>query len=242
MKKFAVFDIDGTLYRGNLTWDFFNALIQARLIPVSSMRELEQLYVAHDSRISDNAYSNYDKSLIDMFCDSLKSIDNLEEYRTIGHQVAEDSKNRLYRFTRDFLVKLKSQNRYLIAITNSVGAVAKPFAEALGFDEVIANNEIIDKSGRGIIDWTIYEAGRSKATLLQKSIKQNNLTTKDSYAFGDTMSDASMMYIVENPILFNPEKRLQQLSVIEGWTIVVERKNVIYELKQGKTTPKLNIT
>ena len=99
MKKFAVFDIDGTLFRGNLTWDFFSVLIQARLIPMSGMKELEQRYVAHDSRISENAYSDYDKGLIDVFCDSLKSIDDLSAYWILGQQVADDSKNRLYRFT-----------------------------------------------------------------------------------------------------------------------------------------------
>ena len=32
-KKFAVFDIDGTLYRGNLSWDFFHTLIDEGLVP-----------------------------------------------------------------------------------------------------------------------------------------------------------------------------------------------------------------
>lgn len=241
MKKYAVFDIDGTLYRGNLTWDFFNALIQSHLIPCSS-RELEQLYIAHDSRISDTAYSEYDKGLIDTFCDNLKNIKNLNQYHEIGRQVAQDSKHRLYRYTRDYLSELKAASYHLIAITNSVGAVVYPFARALGFDTIIANDEIKSKKGNGIVDWTIYERGRTKATLLKTVIERNKLSNVGSCAFGDTMSDVSMLRIVENPIVFNPENRLQQLAMSEGWLIVVERKNVIYKLEKGTSGLRLNMS
>jgi phosphoserine phosphatase len=45
-----------------------------------------------------------------------------------------------------------------------------------------------------------------------------------------------MMDIVENPIAFNPEKKLFEYIGQKGWKIVVERKNMVYELenKDGK--------
>jgi len=36
---------------------------------------------------------------------------------------------------------------------------------------------------------------------------------------------------VENPIAFNPDKKLKLRAEREGWKIVVERKDVIYQIQ-----------
>lgn len=238
-KKFAVFDIDGTLYRGNLTWDFFNALTVANQIPDTAMGKLEKFYIAHDSRINDNAYSDYDKRLIDTFCESISAITNLENYWTIGRGVSEKSTHKLYKYTREMLTKLKHDGYYLIAITNSVGAVARPFAASLGFDEIVVNEEILNPNKTKIINWNIYDSGRTKAILLANIVEKAKLTYSGSYAFGDTMSDVSMLENVTHPIAFNPEAKLQQLSIAQGWPIIIERKNVIYKLQPEADSFKL---
>jgi phosphoserine phosphatase len=40
-----------------------------------------------------------------------------------------------------------------------------------------------------------------------------------------------MLEYVEHPIAFNPEIRLFNEARNKGWKIVVERKNVVYELE-----------
>ena len=52
-----------------------------------------------------------------------------------------------------------------------------------------------------------------------------------SIAIGNGASDISMLELVETPIAFNPEKKLFDYAKDRGWKIVVERKNVIYELE-----------
>ena len=39
-----------------------------------------------------------------------------------------------------------------------------------------------------------------------------------------------MLEIVDNPIAFNPDKEFFQVVKDHGWKIVVERKNMVYEL------------
>lgn len=211
--KFAVFDIDGTLYRGNLTWDFFNVLIRENKIPSSNLEKLESYYIAHDNRIDDRAYSEYDKNLIEIFCDSLKTIDDMDSYWLIGNQVAANNNSRLYKYTRELLNQLRSDGYLLVAITNSVGAVARPFATSLGFDITIANDEIIDDKNSGISDWSIYTRGTDKGLILASLIAKNKLILTDSYAIGDTRADATMLALVEHPIAFNPEKDLQKTAI-----------------------------
>jgi phosphoserine phosphatase len=47
---------------------------------------------------------------------------------------------------------------------------------------------------------------------------------------GDTESDISFLELVEKPICFNPNKRLYTYAKRNDWKVVVERKDVIYEL------------
>ena len=52
-----------------------------------------------------------------------------------------------------------------------------------------------------------------------------------SIAVGDSESDIAMLASVESPIAFNPTKQLLAHAQAAGWKVVIERKNVIYELE-----------
>ena len=56
-----------------------------------------------------------------------------------------------------------------------------------------------------------------------------------SFSYGDTTGDLSMLKIVGNPVAVNPVKKLllaikQDEKLFEKTTIIVERKDLIYEL------------
>jgi phosphoserine phosphatase len=58
---------------------------------------------------------------------------------------------------------------------------------------------------------------------------------------GDTESDAPMLEIVENPIAFNPNFDLKQIAETKGWKIIVEKKDVIYDLSLGQNKSEQSI-
>jgi len=57
------------------------------------------------------------------------------------------------------------------------------------------------------------------------------LALDNSYGVGDTESDASFLKMVENPIAFNPNQNLKEIAEKNNWKIVVEKKDVIYDIK-----------
>ncbi|MCA9348552.1 HAD-IB family hydrolase, partial [Candidatus Saccharibacteria bacterium] len=65
---------------------------------------------------------------------------------------------------------------------------------------------------------------------LTKLIDKHGLSTEKSLAVGDTKSDIKMLEMVEQPICFNPSQELYDEARKRGWKIVIERKDVIYEL------------
>jgi phosphoserine phosphatase len=67
--------------------------------------------------------------------------------------------------------------------------------------------------------------------ILQKFVKKHNLSLDDSYGIGDTASDISLLQAVANPIAFNPNDELLAVAKEHNWPIVIERKNVVYQLR-----------
>lgn len=237
-KQFAVFDIDGTLYRGNLTWDFFKHLTKVGGIAQGFLDQIMPLYDSHDKREVENSYHVFDSTFITTLPRSVANISKLHEYWEAGHFIGTHNATRLYTHTRNLLMKLKQEGYILIAITYSIGAVAKPFAEQLGFDYILCSEEIVES--KRITGYLTFE-GLTKGQALMQIINDEGLLTKNSYGVGDTLSDASFLCLVENPIAFNPEKYLRDVAIENGWPIIIERKDTIYQLDPKHPTEKINI-
>ena len=74
-------------------------------------------------------------------------------------------------------------------------------------------------------------AYHKKKVLMDFAASQNiKVDWKNSAAVGDTETDISILQIVGKPIAFNPNHQLAKVAKARGWRIVVERKDVVYEL------------
>ena len=67
-----------------------------------------------------------------------------------------------------------------------------------------------------------------KSKILQRAVNKENLTLKHSVGVGDTESDISFLKQVAKPICFNPNRKLYNYAKRKHWSIIVERKDVIY--------------
>ena len=70
----------------------------------------------------------------------------------------------------------------------------------------------------------------NKSAVLKRAVEKEDLTFIASYGLGDTESDISMLELVETPIAFNPNRVLYRHAKKMDWQVVVEIKDVIYEL------------
>ncbi|MFZ2882276.1 MAG: hypothetical protein WA019_04330, partial [Candidatus Moraniibacteriota bacterium] len=72
-----------------------------------------------------------------------------------------------------------------------------------------------------------------KGHVVRQYAAENKLTLEDSYGIGDTESDAKFLEIVDNPIAFNPNLNLKKIAEENNWRIVVEKKDVVYEINSN---------
>jgi HAD superfamily hydrolase (TIGR01490 family) len=234
-KKFAVFDIDGTLIR----WQLFHAIVhhlgKHNYIDAETHDAIRAARMKWKNRSNTNSFKDYESLLVRAYIASLKEI-NPRAYELIVDEVFNEYKDQLFVYTRELLKKLKSEGYLLFAISGSQDEIVQKLATYHGFDAAIgAILEIHDGKYTGQITTPIHNKDEVLATL----VKKYNATYSDSVAVGDSSGDISMLSAVENPIAFNPEAALFTHAKEKGWTIAVERKNVTYQLVQNKGTYEL---
>jgi HAD superfamily hydrolase (TIGR01490 family) len=226
-QKFAVFDIDGTLIR----WQLFHAIVHELGQAGHFSSEAHERVVAARKKWKvregeHGGFRTYELVLINEYLAALKGMD-CAVYEAIEHEVFETYKDQAYVYTRKLFQDLKSQGYIMVAITGSPEGVIQKLADYYGFD--IVRSAKFHKDG-GTFTGEIYTPIFEKAKVLKQLIKEHNLDSTDSYAIGDSKSDAAMLKLVSNPIAFNPDKGLLIEAQKHHWKIVIERKSVAYEL------------
>jgi HAD superfamily hydrolase (TIGR01490 family) len=226
MNKIAVFDIDGTVYREAMSFIVAEALIEKFDFPEEE-KLLADARHAYKSRGSTEAYWVYNKTILEVFKKVL--------LRTTPTQLSEviagllsSKQDYCYAYTTQLIRQLKDEGRTLIAISGSIANIVEPFAKSIGFDFVVASGlEVVDGKFTGE---RATETKHGKDQILRDLVAEHGLTLAESIGVGDTHRDISMLAATEQPIAFNPNAALYEEAQKRGWNIVLERKNMIYEL------------
>ena len=231
-QKLAVFDIDGTLFRSSLLIELTNLLVTKKIFPVGARKEIESDYKNWLNR--EAGYENYIGKVVKVYEKNFfgKSEKDIER---VAEEVLKEEKKKLYRYTRDLIKKLKNENYFLFAISGSPGHILTSFAKDIGFDKYLGGYyEVIDGKFTGAQPYG-NPANDKKKTLLNFLEKYNHgFDLKKAIGIGDTESDISFLEMLGNPIAFNPNRKLAEHAKKKKWRVVVERKDVIYDISQLK--------
>lgn len=226
-KKFAVFDIDGTIFHWQFFHELFDELVEAGVIADAIAGPVLDDRNQWRQGIID--WSTYELSLVKALNKGIVGIDKalLEK---ISDKIVTTKGKVLYHYTRDLLSDLQSRGYTTIVISGSQQTLVERFARtynidiALGLDYEFAGDKLV------AIKREIYG---QKSVLLKQVVADHDLDWHDSYAVGDTSGDAEMLDLVDNPIAFNPDAKLLEIAKEKGWKIVVERKSMAYSLEKN---------
>lgn len=227
-RPFAVFDIDGTLIRWQLYHAVVGKLANANLLGENTATVLKAARRKWKNREHGDAFREYEKQLVICYEDALKSL-KPKDFDAMVREVIEEYKDQVYTYTRDLITSLQKKNYLLLAISGSHEELVSAIASYYGFDDYKGTNY---ERRQDRFSGKKYIASHNKKIVLESLIEKYRLGKQDSIAIGDSLSDASMLKIVEQPIAFNPDKMLYNEAMKYGWKIVVERKNVIYTMEK----------
>jgi HAD superfamily hydrolase (TIGR01490 family) len=228
-RKFAVFDIDGTLYRSSLFLDTVEKLIHDGVISSQRAEAHFELKRKWEERAHKESYEEFIYDVVVNTQSGLKDLPVTEVERA-SHEVAQSNKDLVYTYTRDLIKQLKSEGYFVMAISGSHSEVAERFCQLHGFDAFSSTIWLRSEDNKSYTG-EVVDMGRDKAKQLESMVEQYELDFGSSYGVGDSRGDITMLKLVDHPIAFNPEQHLLDEAKANQWQVVIERKNVVYKLE-----------
>jgi HAD superfamily hydrolase (TIGR01490 family) len=226
-KPVAVFDIDGTIFRSSLFLELIERLTERGIFS----KEFPKAYAKERALWLDRKgdYERYVAKAVEAFLKEIKGAP-FDDVLEAANTIVEEKKDRVYRYTRDLVKQLRKKGYFLLAISHSPRFIVDGFGSELGFDKVYGFFYETGASGRFTGNVEDIDLIKNKSAILQRAVRKEGLTFEKSVGVGDTESDIPMLEMVETAIAFNPNQKLFAHAKKRGWKVVVERKDVIYEL------------
>ncbi|MEM8922015.1 MAG: HAD-IB family hydrolase [Actinomycetota bacterium] len=139
----------------------------------------------------------------------------------VGRTVAPELVDRVEPFARQAIERHRAEGRLLVLATTTPHDLIEPFAEALGFDAVLATRYQEGADGRytGRIDGEfVWSQGKARSFRLWA--RANRVDLADCYAYSDSVFDLPLLSMVGNPVAVNPDARLLVVATARDWPIV----------------------
>jgi len=227
MQKVAFFDIDGTVFRSSLLIELVEALIDEGIFGSEVRNEYQEEYTDWVNR--EDAYEEYIGAVIRSFNNHIQGV-FYGDLADVGRFVVERHSKRVYRYTRDLISKLKDEGYFIVAVSQSPKTILDDFCASYGFDKVYGR--IYELGPQDLFTGVVVEEHliQNKAEIVKRVFKDENLSQEGSVGVGDTEGDIPLLQSVDLPICFNPNRSLYEYAMEHDWKVVVERKDVIYEL------------
>lgn len=239
----AFFDIDGTFYRDSLLIEHFKKLIKHEIISPSVWHE----QVKHTFNNWDKRQGNYDDYLLDVSMTFVKHLTGIssEDIEYNARQVIRTKADRVYRYTRQQIQWHLEQGHKVIFISGSPDFLVSKMAEKYNATDYRGSIYRIDENGLFTGEVTPMWDSISKEKAISELVEKYNLDLSESYAYGDTNGDYTMMKHVGKPVAINPAKELLNAinnnpEIKDKVKLVIERKDVIYEIDAKTNTVTFN--
>lgn len=228
----AFFDIDGTIFRDSLMVAHFIKMREFQIIDDSKWHV--QLHMSGEiwkKRRSD--YDTYLDALSTAYVDSLTGVSYADVMFAARH-VIQNRADEVYKFTKNRIKHHKKHGHLVIFISGSPDFLVRQMAKVWKADVYRGSTYIFSNAlftGKIIPMWDSI----SKQNAINELVEKYDIDLENSFAYGDTNGDFSMLKSVGNPFAINPAKELlenikQDPVLREKASIIIERKDVIYRV------------
>ncbi|MEW8973107.1 MAG: HAD-IB family hydrolase [Tissierellaceae bacterium] len=229
----AFFDIDGTIFRNSLMIEHFRKLITFEVIdPAIWYTKVKKVYMEWESRFGD--FEQYLEIIAGVYLEELKGIDR-DYIEFIAAHVIDVNGDMVYKYSREQIEWHKKQGHKVFFISGSPDFLVSKMAEKYDVTEYRGTLYKVDEENKFTGEIVKMWDSESKQRVLNELILKYDIDLANSYAYGDTTGDLSMLRMMGNPVAINPNRNLfmeirKDEDLSKKTTIIVERKNVIYKL------------
>ena len=212
MDAAAFFDLDRTLLKGASGPVFSTMLKRVGLLPDRDIPGEALVFKFFDvvgetlpamlaTRQMARAASGWDRGLV----------------QQAGNMAAERLIDEVPGFAKALIARHQEEGRPVVMATTSPFDLVAPLAEALGFDDLIANRYgVVDGRYDGSIDG-FFVWGPGKLAAVRSWAADHGVDVGRSYAYSDSLFDLPLLSAVKFPTAVNPDPRLRVVAALRRW-------------------------
>lgn len=142
--------------------------------------------------------------------------------RAAVQAAAESVADRLVALVQPYAARLLAEHRGagrpIVLATTTPYDLVRPFADALGLDDVVATRFGVNSDGT--YDGTIaglFVWNTGKLAAVQEWAEQHGIDLAQSYAYSDSVYDSPLLSAVGHPVAVNPDPRLRLVAALRRW-------------------------
>jgi putative phosphoserine phosphatase / 1-acylglycerol-3-phosphate O-acyltransferase len=145
----------------------------------------------------------------------------VEAVRAAAERAAGPLLEQVLPYARQLLVEHRDAGRPVVLATTTPHDLIAPFAEAAGFDDVLATRYRIAPDGTyaGSIDGE-FVWFRGKARLVRTWAERHGVDLSASHAYSDSVFDTPMLEMVGHPTAVNPDPQLAVYAAGRRWPVL----------------------
>lgn len=218
--RVAIFDFDGTLYPQE-TYKLMMNYLKKHPIHSSKYqpfyRALMKPYLAYKMKIYPE--NKMKAKSMQLYLDALKGL-HQQEIETYFEDMSKEMRNELNLSVVDRLQKHLIEGDHVLLVSGAFTPMLNEVTRDLAIHNVIGT-EIPMSNGKLDTNKAIYHIqGERKNEMIEKALQGLDIDWKNSSAYGDSISDITVLELVGNPVAVRPESRLRAIAEKRKWEIL----------------------
>jgi len=225
----AFFDLDGTMARGHMIFDFPAHLLAAGLFPQPVHASI--LRMQDDFKNRRQTYRDVAEELPRLYAEGVKG----QKAATVSLEAEKFVENRMgnvFAYARPLVLLMREYGRPGLAISGSPVETVKALGRRLGMEAAIGT-ELETKdglfTGRIVHNFIVKE---TKRAAFRELVKKLHLDTPACFGFGDTEQDESFLSGVGHPVALNPSAELRTIALKKGWDVFEHTQDVVAKVRK----------
>jgi phosphoserine phosphatase len=233
----AILDVDGTLYPGALGVDLLGALVETGTCELRACARVYEVLTEYRRGVIDfstmaaRAYAAYAAALAG------REVGRVE---AVARELWASKRAQLFAFVPELLACLRARGFVPMLISGSPVEMISLVAEELGIE--LAHGAVFARAAGHYTGRVELSSGRPGEKLrIFTATAADRFALAQSFAIGDSLTDAALFERVASAIAFEPDGELSELARAHGWTIAT-RDDVIAQTHALLDSPRAPVS
>jgi HAD superfamily hydrolase (TIGR01490 family) len=225
----AFFDLDGTLSRGHMIFDFPTHLLAAGLFSRPKHDAITRVRTSFSA--GKLTYRMVAEDLPLLYAQGVKG-QQASNISLEAEKFVENRMGNVFSYARPLVLLMREHGRPGIALSGSPIETVKGLARRLGMEAAFGTELEVTNglfTGKILHNFILLE---TKKAFFEELVQKLKLDTSWCFGFGDTEQDLSFLERVGHPVALNAGGELRAQALKHGWPLFGEAQDVVGEVQK----------